>query len=237
MNSNVETIMLSRIDAMIEEFKDLGASDDPYDADDDEPRYQKDVDEEASQFLTGALDLMSRIAGPRNTYVDQSEKAIQNLTPNNLKWAAQLVRGNLRALRTAVASGYLTTASQLVHASVFSDLLEMAEHLLAEDYKDPAAVMIGGVLEAHIRKLCDSQTPVIPTSSTNAKGNLVAQTADSLNARLADAKVYSKLDQKNVTAWLGLRNSAAHGKFNDYEKKQVELLLQSVRDFVTRFPA
>ena len=58
--------------------------------------------------------------------------------------------------------------------------------------------------------------------------------ADTLNADLAKAGVYNKLEQKNVTAWLGLRNDAAHGHFQNYDASQVALLIQSVRDFLGR---
>lgn len=58
-----------------------------------------------------------------------------------------------------------------------------------------------------------------------------------VNADLAGARVYSSLDQKNVTAWLGLRNDAAHGHYNEYTGEQVALMLQGVRDFITRHPA
>jgi glutaredoxin len=36
------------------------------------------------------------------------------------------------------------------------------------------------------------------------------------------AKVYSLLDQKNITAWLELRNKAAHGEYEKYVAQQVE---------------
>ncbi len=58
-----------------------------------------------------------------------------------------------------------------------------------------------------------------------------------MNSELASATVYSKLDQKNVTAWLDLRNKAAHGQYSEYSKEQVALFIQSVRDFITRIPA
>ena len=51
------------------------------------------------------------------------------------------------------------------------------------------------------------------------------------------AEVYSKLDQKNVTAWLDLRNKAAHGHYDQYESAQVGLLISGFRDFITRNPA
>jgi hypothetical protein len=46
-----------------------------------------------------------------------------------------------------------------------------------------------------------------------------------------------KMDQKNVTAWLDLRNKAAHGHYEQYQKEQVALLISGVRDFITRNPA
>lgn len=58
-----------------------------------------------------------------------------------------------------------------------------------------------------------------------------------MNSDLVNAQVYSKLDQKNVTAWLDLRNKAAHGKYSEYTKDQVSLLIAGVRDFLTRNPA
>ena len=49
--------------------------------------------------------------------------------------------------------------------------------------------------------------------------------------------MYNKLEQKTVTAWLGLRNSAAHGKYDDYDDRQVASFIQGLRDFMIRHPA
>lgn len=61
--------------------------------------------------------------------------------------------------------------------------------------------------------------------------------ADLLNAELAKAGGYSVLDQKNVTAWLDLRNRAAHAKYNEYTADQVALFISAVSDFIARTPA
>jgi hypothetical protein len=58
-----------------------------------------------------------------------------------------------------------------------------------------------------------------------------------MNADLASAGVYTKLDQKSVTAWLDLRNKAAHGEYAKYSQEQVGLLVSGVRDFIARNPA
>ena len=55
-----------------------------------------------------------------------------------------------------------------------------------------------------------------------------------LNAELARAGVFGKLEQKMVTAWLDLRNKAAHGHYVHYTETQVQLMHQGVLDFTTR---
>lgn len=143
----------------------------------------------------------------------------------------QELPGALEALKYDYENGYLNSLTQLVHASVFADFLEMSQHLLDGGYKDPAAVLSGCVPEEHLRKLCDANS--IPVDDPSGR----ARKADVLNADLAKANVYGKLDQKNVTAWLDLRNNAAHGKFSAYDAAQVALHIQSVRDFLSRHPA
>lgn len=58
-----------------------------------------------------------------------------------------------------------------------------------------------------------------------------------MNTDLSSAGVYSKLDQKSITAWLDLRNKAAHGKYDEYSQEQVVVVVSGVRDFIVRHPA
>jgi uncharacterized protein (DUF2164 family) len=128
----------------------------------------------------------------------------------------------------ADSAGYTQSVIELVHADIFADFLEMADYLLEQGYKDPAAVVTGSVLEEHLRKLCIKHG--VPVAKPDGR----PKTADTLNSELTGAGVYSLLDQKNVTAWLDLRNKAAHGKYSEYTKEQVALMLQAVRDFLSR---
>jgi hypothetical protein len=102
---------------------------------------------------------------------------------------------------------------------------------LQQGYKDPAAVVVGTVLEEQLRKL--SQKAGISLEQVNG----APKKADGLNSELAAVQTYSKLDQKNVTAWLDLRNKAAHGKYSEYSLDQVVLMLQGVQNFTSRLPA
>jgi hypothetical protein len=184
---------------------------------------------EVTSVVTFMRDCIQRLAPPNSQYVQAMDAYVKSY-PISSRLAAPEVAGVLTALRAAYASDYLTTVSELIHADLFSDFIQMAEYLLSEGYKDPAAVVIGSTLEEHLRQLCVKNG--LPTTAGGKP-----KKADQLNADLANASVYSKLDLKSVTSWLDLRNKAAHGKYSEYTKEQVQLVIQSIQDFMTRNPA
>lgn len=175
----------------------------------------QDIHEEVKTVVTATID---RISPPGSTY----RSALQ----------ATLIRqiGSLKALRRDYDEGYLSTIQGLIRAELFADFLEMADHLLKQGYKDPAAVLIGGVLEEHLRALCSSRSIALLVSGRPKK-------ADAMNNELAVSGAYNNLDQKNVTAWLDLRNKAAHAQYQEYTAEQVTVMLSGVRDFAARMTA
>ena len=177
---------------------------------------------------TRCISAIDRVVGCHSPYYRQVEE-IRARKEHPWRRIANLV-GVTKALLSDIQNDYLISFEELLHAGLFSDFLDMAAHLIEKGYKDAAAVLIGSTLEVHIRKLCDKYS-VITTSGKNRKK------ADTLNAELVKAGAYNKLDQKNITAWLGLRNHAAHGNYEAYSMDQVKLFIFSIRDFITRHPA
>jgi len=189
-------------------------------------------DSDIVRFNTRARAAIHRLAGKPSVYVDQCEDILtKGGYPGGL--ARQLV-GVVDSLRVDISLGYLDSQRELIHGELFGDFLEMAQHLLDEGYKDAAAVIAGSSLEAHLRQLC--QKSAIPTE-VKSDARVAPKKADRLNSDLAAAEIYSKLDQKNVTAWLDLRNKAAHGLYDQYASAQVALLISGNRDFLTRHRA
>jgi len=184
---------------------------------------------EYERIITMALAVIQRVTGTESVYTQQAQKYERPVYSSY-----KAIIGILESLREALAADYLDTASELIHASIFGDFLEMSQHLLDEGYKDASAVIAGSSLEAHLRQLCSNNgidTTVITSSVLKPKK------ADKMNSDLTRKKAYSKLDQKNVTAWLDLRNKAAHGEYEKYNSDQVGLLISGIRDFITRNPA
>jgi len=174
-----------------------------------------------------------RISGSNSTYVTEINR-IQKEQPL-LHVHTSSIMGIVKGLRDDIKQDYIQTLVELVHSEVFSDFLDMSQHLLTAGYKDAAAVIAGSTLEGHLRKICYKNS--ISVEEVKKDGSVFSKKADRLNADLAKSNAYSKLDQKNITAWLGLRNKAAHGNYNEYTEEQVTLLLASIRDFITRIPA
>ena len=87
------------------------------------------------------------------------------------------------------------------------------------------------MLEEHLRNL--STKNGVDTKTAEGK----PRKADTINADLKKAGAYGKNEQKQVTAWLGIRNSAAHAKYDEFEDAQVSLMISGLRDFIAKYPA
>jgi hypothetical protein len=214
--------ILKQLDAVIAKHRDLRSRSE-YDDCSDQPEV------EPTALATLICDTIARLAPSNSHYVDAMKSIVQRLHITNTGVIPHLA-GVLHALRGAYDAGYLASVTELIHTDIFADFVEMADHLLSAGYKDAAAVIIGSTLEEHLRQLCVKNG--IPTDAGGKP-----KRSDALNAELAARPVYSKLDQKLIIAWLGLRNSAAHGKYGEYSKEQVANLLEGVRGFMARVPA
>lgn len=178
-------------------------------------------------FRASCLSFISSLFGESHSYYIEFNKQVNNSYDYNIESGLNI----LLSIKHEIEQGWLTSLKELVTAEVFSDFLEMSKHLLDEKYKDASAVMIGSVLEEHLRQLCIKNSIDV----TLMKGdNLIPKKTNLLNADLTKAGVYGVLEQKNVTAWLDLRNRAAHGKYSEYKIEQVDLMYQGVLDFIRR---
>ncbi|WP_146073591.1 hypothetical protein [Amycolatopsis sp. CA-126428] len=215
--STVQTV-IDQLDTLIAEYDALAKRSQHDDMSD-----LKDESRILANRLQASID---RLTVPSSTYARQADP---------LRTAATHIRllelgGIVRALRDDLNAGWLESLVELVHADVHNDYLEMAEELLAKNYKDAAAVIAGSSLEVHIRALCVKHNVPVDLSGKPKK-------ADVMNADLKKVLAYGALEQKQVTAWLGIRNSAAHGQYGDYVSNDVRRLIDGIRDFAAKYPA
>lgn len=138
-----------------------------------------------------------------------------------------------QAIAEAFAFAWKHLQPLLFNNALHKTDLEMADFLLREGYKDPAAMIGGGVLEKHLRQLCIKHGIDVERV---VNGQTQKKRADQLSNELVGMDIYSTLEQKHVQAWLDLRNKAAHTEYDMFTKEQVALLLQGIRDFISQYP-
>ena len=192
------------------------------------------TDKLAINLITRINALVERITGTNSEYYKQIDRiSFKTKFKYAIRRLTQSI-GVIQGLYQDLKAGNLKTFSELIHADIFSEYIDMAKYLLEEGYKDPAAVITGSTLEEHLRKLCKKNGIDIKRT---ADGKQKPKKVGDLNSDLVKGNVYSKLEQKSVTAWLGLRNNAAHGNYNEYNDNQVKQMIMGVRDFIIRNPA
>ena len=130
------------------------------------------------------------------------------------------LRAVFLAAKEDFEGGYLNSVRTLVQAEMFDSELEQARALFAGRYLVAAAVISGVVLETTLRELCD-------------RHGVPHDKLDKMNADLAKAGAYNTLAQKRITALAGIRNSAAHGKPDEFSEGDVDSMIRDVERFVT----
>lgn len=174
-----------------------------------------------TEWQTQSLTYLINLLGPDHTYVDHFRRQVTQGFTSSVKSG----KGILQALREDIEAGYLTRIETLVSADIFDDFLEMAQYLLSQGYKDPAASLVGAVLENGLRRICLARGIKLS----------VKEDISSLNKKLADAEVYNRLAQKKVQVWNDIRNNADHGNFDEYKTDDVNEMLKGVCNFLEQY--
>lgn len=184
------------------------------------------------QIVSSARLAIERACPPGSTLIKQMETVLAG--PDNDYVKADKITAIAVTLKSALENDHLVQFEELIHGELFSDFLDMAEHLLAEGYKDAAAVIAGGTLESHLRQLCIKNS--IPVT-VQKHGKQCPKTAAAMNDDLCGAKVYSATQQKLLSSFIDLRNDAAHGDYAKYDALAVRTMTTGIRSFQQSYSA
>lgn len=164
---------------------------------------------------------VAEIAGKDGDYYGLLNQRLVNI-PRGYASGGKVIAQCLMNLRSDVANGYLRRQADLIAAEVFGDFLDMAEHLLDRDYYQPAASVIGAVLEDGLRRLAQGNDVSV------RKGDDIG----ALNSRLAEKGVYSNLVRKQVAVWGDIRNKADHAEWTEFGAADVRDMYTGVTRFM-----
>jgi len=181
-----------------------------------------------TEWITKCKSLLLTIVGNEGMYNDIYYKEFCDKTRTEQYYEAYQSNviagiGIIRALKSGIEHGLLTSVRNLVAAEVFDDYLGMAEHLAKQGYKDAAAVLVAGTLESGLRKIATKNDIALKER---------AGIAD-INKDLRKHEIYDTLTFEHINAWKQLRNDVSHGKFENYTLQQVKDFLNWTRSFLS----
>lgn len=153
---------------------------------------------------------------------------------SSISGASELL-GIIMGIKNDYEAGFLGELSDLIESNVVADYMAQANQLLGEgigqyDYV-PAAVLAGAVLEDALRRLCQRRNPPIDLLKPNGD----YKTMGSLIEDLKRVATYNELVAKQLRAWADIRNAAAHGKFEEFDRSQVERMIAGIQDFLAKY--
>lgn len=168
------------------------------------------------------LEFIRTKVGPQSEIYRQAAEAVNKRHPTT---ARNIVMGALLALLEMTEEGLISLpveAEARVYAA--NDLMEQVETLLQDRRVHPAApvMLAGAALEEFLRSL-------VVTHDAKPKGK---PGISSYATALRTAEVLEAQDIKDVTAWAGMRNAAAHGQFDQIEIPNARLMAQGINLFM-----
>ncbi|WHS59051.1 DUF4145 domain-containing protein [Pseudomonas sp. G2-4] len=167
-----------------------------------------------------AKSLLSNACGEKSLHLATFIEAEKPRAYSNNFETLQRVKAVFLAAKEDYEGGYLNSVRNLVQAEVFSSELEQAEELLKSGYATAAAVIAGVVLETTLRDLCSTH-------------ELEHGSLNKMNDDLAKTGAYNASQKKRITALAAIRNSAAHGKPEEFTAADVRGMIDDVERFLT----
>ena len=168
--------------------------------------------------MSEAQELVRLAAGEQSAFY----KALSQIERrSNEEWISAQVNSVFSGFVRHLESGLLGGASleRQARADVGADLMKQAQSLLeAEDvHPAAAAVIVGAVLEEFLRNWVEDAG--LPLGSRRPS-------IDAYTTALRAAELITKQDVKDIASWGGIRNSAAHGKWDEVkDPKHIRVML------------
>ena len=176
-------------------------------------------------YVAEIKEVITAYCGKKNSYYEE-------LSSVPLAWHGYIegiATDILKRFINAVENDLITSSFERnIKNDVVNDYLEQAHYLLENSKVHPGSVamIIGSSLEEFLRNWVeeqgfslDDQKPSIDTYAKILKQN----------------ELLNKQDMKDITSWAGIRNDAAHGKWDEVSDRQrIKLMLEGVNYFIRK---
>lgn len=202
----------------------------------DKQRYERSENIDWPKFVqwrTNCITLLDQVIPQNSAHrstVDQF-RALSN-TKNHLEFGISFIK----SIKDDFERGFLEDLALEIEAELTGDYMRQAENLLVEGSAGqydhvPAAVLVGAVLEKSLKTMCNQLSQPEPIISEKGCPLRLNALIDCLKKR----KVFNEGTAKQLRAWVDIRNNAAHGDFDQFNKQQVEAMISGINSFLTQY--
>lgn len=182
-------------------------------------------DPDAKAWAVQVTKALREMLGSRHGYVEAFAEQVFTDRGAGVRVDVDFARSLLDRVLQDAKAGELVSPIALASARVFQDFIEMAGYLLENGYFQPAASLIGAVLEDGLRQIADRRGV-----RYDRKAGLTP-----LNAALASDKAYSSLVEARIRLWTTIRNKADHGEWSEFSITDVQEMSQGVGGFLADY--
>jgi hypothetical protein len=174
-----------------------------------------------------ACEFLRTYAGEKSSFL----KSVLEVSKHQTEYRASATSSILLSFAEYIEAGLKEEITPVRRAQidVVNDLLDQAYKLLEDNSVHGAApaVLIGATLEEFLRTWLEKEGLALG----NMKPSL-----DAYAKILRESDLIDKQDSKDITAWAGIRNDAAHGHWQKVESKEkISLVLQGVNLFLRKY--
>jgi len=173
-------------------------------------------------WLTSAMNVIDLLAPGMNSQYRNRARIIELNKFGPADNRVDMVAAILTALLEDVDAGILPPFSDGVRSEIFEEFLSHAEHYIRRKKPHPAGVIAGVVFEDTIRRACERH-------KIHQKGVDLDKLITYLNqeGHLSDVKA------KNARGSAGLRTSATHAQWDEFDAADVQATIKLTRDLIT----
>jgi len=179
------------------------------------------------------LTLIEKIS-PSREYAKRLSDEVKKINEQQ----SEILLADIQALQVDYMDGLLDNVTRGIEANITADYLDLAKQLyeqgkVADTISHlPAAVLIGAVFEHALRRLCLRRNP--PVAIEKSKGN--PKTLSTLIDDLKNAGLFNELKAKQLRAWADIRNAAAHGELEKFNREDVGSMIAGIKTFLAEYP-
>lgn len=184
--------------------------------------YYNFIEDTFNDFLSE----LKKLKGKKHIYMFSVENEVDKALFSGIK------NIKIEAIPQNILNGYKRLVKMNIPVKtniIFTDLNKAKNKIFSDKDKDDGARVLRVVLEKLIQKISQDNGINI----LNPKGK--EEKISTLNDKLLNQNVITKIEWQENRAYLTIGNNAAHGDYDDYDLKQVEKFYQHIQSLLNNY--